>query len=203
MTKFEFIQEAALRLLGMQTEATDFTCKAVASAAKKLADEVWEYEMEDQIAPQHVLEQMGIAEEPENPRNDYAELKDEVENWRYIHLNQVSPVMEALTKNVKSVSLTCAKGLSQFYGRFNKDIIKDAIDNGEIAGVIPETRQIQLTRWDATLRQHVPDKIRQQRVGSYEVDRLSLFQWLESHYTRRTAKGTLIDKYIEKIINGK
>lgn len=203
MTKFEFIQEATLRMLGMQTEATDITCKAVASAAKKLADEVWEYEMEDRLVPDHVLAQIGITEEPENPRNDYEKLKEEVENWRYINWYQVSPVMEALTRNVQNVSLTCAKSLSQFYGRFNKDLIKEAVDNGDITGVVPESKTIQLTKWDASLHRHVPDKTRQQRVGSYEINKHSLILWLENHYTRLTAKGTMIDKYLERIINGK
>ena len=204
MTKFEFIQEAALRLTSAwAATAASFKSEDVATAAKNIADAVWEYEMEDYLVPKHELVAMGITEEPENPRNDYAELKEEVENWPYMNWRNISPVMEALTKNVKNVSLTCAKSLSLFYGRINKDIIKDAIDSGDIEGVVPETKPVQLTRWDATQHRHVPEKIRQQRVGSYEVDRLSLFQWLEIHYTRRTAKGTMIDKYIEKIINGK
>ena len=202
MTKFEFIQEIALRLTSAWADAGSFTTESVATAAKQIADDVWKYEMEDLLVPQPILEEMGIEEEAK-PQDDYAELKDEVENWRYMNWRNVTLVMEALTENVRYISLTCAKSLSLFYGRINKDIIKDAIDSGEIKGIVPETKPVQLTRWDFTLQRHVPDKIRQQRVGSYEIDRYSLMLWLEQHYTRRTAKGTMIDKYIEKIIEGK
>ena len=202
MTKFEFIQEAALRLLDMQTNATDVTCKAVASAAKKLADEVWEYELEDQRVPQKVIYQMEVAEE-DNPYKEYEKLKEEVGNWNGLYrTSDISSVMEALTENVRYVSLTGAKALSLFYGRFNKEVLKNAIDKGEITGIVPETKPVMLRKWDAELREYVTTK-RQQRVGTYEVDRLSLFQWLENHYTRRTANGTLINKYIERIIKSK
>ena len=45
MTKFEFIQEAALRLV---TAWAEFTTESVATAAKALADEVWNQSDEEQ-----------------------------------------------------------------------------------------------------------------------------------------------------------
>ena len=41
MTKNEFIQEAALRLISALATSTAFTSEDVASAAKNIADDVW------------------------------------------------------------------------------------------------------------------------------------------------------------------
>lgn len=50
MTKNEFIQEAALRIVSTWSSRTEFTIGAVAPAAKALADDVWAV-MDDESAP--------------------------------------------------------------------------------------------------------------------------------------------------------
>ena len=193
MTKFEFIQEAALRILARDSYSSMIS---IADYAAELAEEIWNRE------PQN--EEQSKTEEPEvvedNDHNEYVSLYEEVENWPHMKYNMVSPVMEALTQNGEYVTLNGAKGLSMFYERFDKELIREALENGEIEGIIPETKTVQLMRWDYQQQMRVPGKTREQKIGRYEVDKRSLILWLEKNYTRSTRRESLINKYIVRII---
>lgn len=88
--------------------------------------------------------------------------------------------------------------MSYFYSGVIAKQMEEAIDNGEIEVVAPETRDVQVSQW----RNGEYVKVtRQQPVGKYEINLKSAVLWLENHGRRLLPTDNPIYKCIEKIIN--
>ena len=89
MTKNEFIQEAALRIVSAWSSCAEFTTGSVATAAKALADDVWEVMDSEEPAEPEVLEMVPDNEKVQTLAKEIARIERyEVEQKNAIKKNQ-------------------------------------------------------------------------------------------------------------------
>ena len=184
MTKEEFLQEMVLRLFAAMPHMNE---DYVINRAVSVTEALWKrmgYENDDK------------KDETFSRLEEYQALCEEVKLWRGIKCNHVNSVAGALMNEESFVSLQEAKSLSCFYGRIPTDTIKLALLNGDIYGKIPKKTMIKTT---ARHNGVVSELKREQSLGKYELKVGSLVCWLESKYTRRVSKDSLVYKHLDRI----
>ena len=107
-------------------------------------------------------------------------------------------LINALYYRPECVSKTCASNLSQLYSGVTVEQTEAAIASGEISGVIPEMRDVTVTRydWQARCNNTVQEK---RPAGKYQVSLRSAIQWLEQHGRLCVGHGHVIYDCIQKI----
>ena len=141
-------------------------------------------------------EQVEVSEEPVTQE----EVEDAVFSIRISNWQTKRAISEALYCREPYVGKDCAANISRFYGGVTVKQVQEAIDSGEIEATIPETREVETSRWNKA--EHCREKIKVTKpVGKYQVSLKSAILWLERNGRRGIAESNPVYKCIEKIIN--
>lgn len=141
-------------------------------------------------------EQVEVPEEPVT----YEEVEDAVWSVHLSNWQTKRAITDALYSREQYVAKDCAANLSRFYGGVNVKQTQEAIENGEIEAIIPEMREVEMSRWNPRQQRHEKTKVTKP-VGKYQISLKSTILWLERNGRRGVAQSNPVYKCIEKIIN--
>ena len=177
MTREEFIQEAALRLIPVCIDVQTIT-----DFVRELASVIF---AEDEEKSDSKFDS-----------NFYGELVDDIGRYQRIYRSAANKLADALMGKERYINLSSAKGISQCYRAVTLDDVKKALEDGKISGNVPQKKRVAVSYWeDDTCK----ITYRQQPVGNYEFDVKSLINWLEDNYIRKNDLSTPIGKCITEL----
>lgn len=117
MTKQEFIQEAALRLINALTE---YTMQEVAMYAKQLADEVYGKEKEEPEIPYSDEPISNLIREIDRIDEEQKKIHNEFSRWKYTKKGHAKIAQHACEReNINSIAELLAFGRYHFLGIHN------------------------------------------------------------------------------------
>ena len=195
----------------IKTNRSDYPYLVIADSFKKAIEQLYAKEIYDSniisvnqlevYKSDHILIDGTKPSEEESAgsiQEDYQGLREEVETWRGVRYKDRGYVADALMNENAYLSLEKAKSFSAFYGQITKEIIREALVNGEIEGHVPTMQTVEYERWSGNSKYPAT---REQPVGKYEILVKSLVMWLEKNYKRQASKDSLVNKYLTKIVN--
>ena len=141
-------------------------------------------------------EHKAVTEEPVT----YEEVEDAVWSIRLGNCQTKRAITEAFYFSEQYVGKDCAANLSRFYKGVTVKQTQEAIESGEIEAIIPEMREVEISRWNKATSRY--EKTKEMRpYGKYQVSLKSVLLWLERNGRRGVAESNPVYKCIEKIIN--
>ena len=130
----------------------------------------------------------------------YEEVKDAVSSY-HLCWGTKRDLTHALYFREQYVGKACAANLSRFYGGVSVKQTQEAIVSGEIESIMPEMREVEISRYNYGTKRYEKSKVMRPVSGKYQVSLKSTILWLERNGHRGVAQANPIYKCIEKIIN--
>jgi hypothetical protein len=173
MTKEDFILEAALRLIPVYPYVN-----RIPEIAKKLASDLFEDDSNHEYTKFDNKLYKALIEE----LHDYFEMFDHI----------AIMIADAFMKHGTTITLEAAGALAKAYASINTLILKEALEKGEIEGVVPPKEEI-------AIREDNGKTYTKQQGRRYYININSLVLWLDKNYTCKISPETILYKMILKI----